>query len=305
MPMPLSSAAASVGWPPRYGLARAAIASRCSSGSTLRAAAPTCSGRTATPSMPARRSSPRHSCSRSSGRWPAAASPMTSNCARSTRFTASASTTARLSTARPIREAMRARDRAVLARTTSPATTRFMRASEAVYKVGFEQLGHVPFDSWLDMARILPKMVRLGSQRSVHGMVARYLPERAPALRVQLPPAVRRRQPIQRHVDLRADRLSGAPLRRALRDGRHRPSGRRARAPDRRPGRLGAHERRGHGHHASARPRDRRAACERRADQGRRRGLQRRSGLDVRTPAARPCRAAAGPTASSSARTTR
>jgi phytoene desaturase len=51
----------------------------------------------------------------------------------------------------------------------------FMRASEAVYKVGFEQLGHVPFSSWLDMARILPKMVRLGSQRSVHSMVARYL----------------------------------------------------------------------------------------------------------------------------------
>src|SRR5512147_79284 len=51
----------------------------------------------------------------------------------------------------------------------------FMRASEAVYKVGFEELGHVPFDSWLDMARILPKMVRLGSQRSVHSMVARYL----------------------------------------------------------------------------------------------------------------------------------
>ena len=51
----------------------------------------------------------------------------------------------------------------------------FMRASEAVYKVGFEQLGHVPFDSWLDMARILPKMARLGSQRSVYSMVARYL----------------------------------------------------------------------------------------------------------------------------------
>jgi len=51
----------------------------------------------------------------------------------------------------------------------------FMRASQAVYKVGFEELGHVPFDSWRDMARILPKMVRLGSQRSVHSLVARYL----------------------------------------------------------------------------------------------------------------------------------
>ena len=30
---------------------------------------------------------------------------------------------------------------------------RFMRASEAIFKVGFEQLGHVPFGSWTDMAR--------------------------------------------------------------------------------------------------------------------------------------------------------
>ena len=33
---------------------------------------------------------------------------------------------------------------------------RFMRASEATFRVGFEQLGHVPFDSWIDMARVLP-----------------------------------------------------------------------------------------------------------------------------------------------------
>lgn len=50
----------------------------------------------------------------------------------------------------------------------------FMQASEAVYKVGFEKLGDVAFDSWLDMARVLPQMARLGSQRSVHSMVARH-----------------------------------------------------------------------------------------------------------------------------------
>ncbi len=58
---------------------------------------------------------------------------------------------------------------------------RFMRASEAIYKVGFEQLGHVPFDSWRDMARILPEMLRLESYRSIHGLVARYV--RDPRLR--------------------------------------------------------------------------------------------------------------------------
>jgi phytoene desaturase len=49
---------------------------------------------------------------------------------------------------------------------------RFMRASEAIYKVGFERLGHVSFDSWRDMARILPEMMRLQSYRSIHGLVS-------------------------------------------------------------------------------------------------------------------------------------
>ena len=31
---------------------------------------------------------------------------------------------------------------------------RFMAASEAIFRVGFEQLGHVPFSSWTDMAKI-------------------------------------------------------------------------------------------------------------------------------------------------------
>ena len=49
---------------------------------------------------------------------------------------------------------------------------RFMRVSEAIYRVGFERLGHVPFDSVMDMARIAPDLVRLGGYRSVYGLVA-------------------------------------------------------------------------------------------------------------------------------------
>ncbi len=49
---------------------------------------------------------------------------------------------------------------------------RFMRDSEAIYRVGFEQLGHVPFSSWTDMAKIVPQMLRLGSYRSLAGLVA-------------------------------------------------------------------------------------------------------------------------------------
>jgi phytoene desaturase len=51
----------------------------------------------------------------------------------------------------------------------------FMRASEAIYRVGFEQLGHVPFGRWTDMARLIPQLLRLGSLRSVHGLVAKYI----------------------------------------------------------------------------------------------------------------------------------
>jgi phytoene desaturase len=49
---------------------------------------------------------------------------------------------------------------------------RFMRDAEAIYRIGFEQLGHVPFSSWTDMARIVPQMLRLRSYRSLASLVA-------------------------------------------------------------------------------------------------------------------------------------
>jgi phytoene desaturase len=52
---------------------------------------------------------------------------------------------------------------------------RFMAASEAIFDVGFLKLGDVPFDTLGDMARVLPDLARLGSYRSVYGMVARYV----------------------------------------------------------------------------------------------------------------------------------
>lgn len=59
---------------------------------------------------------------------------------------------------------------------------RFMRESEAIYRVGFEKLGHVPFDRWTAMARVAPDLVRLSSFRSVYGLAARFV--RDPRLRV-------------------------------------------------------------------------------------------------------------------------
>jgi phytoene desaturase len=52
---------------------------------------------------------------------------------------------------------------------------RFMAASEAIYRVGFEQLGDVPFSHWTDMARVAPDLLRLGGLRSVYSLVARHI----------------------------------------------------------------------------------------------------------------------------------
>ena len=61
---------------------------------------------------------------------------------------------------------------------------RFLRKSEAIYRVGFEQLGHVPFDRWTDMARVLPSLLRLEGWRTVWGLASRHV--RDPKLRMVL-----------------------------------------------------------------------------------------------------------------------
>jgi phytoene desaturase len=52
---------------------------------------------------------------------------------------------------------------------------RFIEASKKIFQVGFQELGHVPFTQWQDMARIVPKMVALQSYRSVYAMVSSYV----------------------------------------------------------------------------------------------------------------------------------
>ena len=61
---------------------------------------------------------------------------------------------------------------------------KFLKASEAIFKVGFEQLGHVPFDSWTDMAKVLPAMLKLESYRTVYQLACKYVSD--PRLRVVL-----------------------------------------------------------------------------------------------------------------------
>ena len=65
-----------------------------------------------------------------------------------------------------------------------PGFERFLKSSEEIYRVGFERLGHVPFDSWKDMLRVLPALLRLSGHRSVYQLVAKLV--RDPRLRTLL-----------------------------------------------------------------------------------------------------------------------
>ncbi len=59
---------------------------------------------------------------------------------------------------------------------------RFMRLSETTCRIGFEQLGDVPFASVADMVRIAPDLLRLGGHRSVYAVVSKFIKD--PRLRV-------------------------------------------------------------------------------------------------------------------------
>jgi len=58
---------------------------------------------------------------------------------------------------------------------------RFMRLSERIYQVAFEELGHVPFSHWTDMARRGPALLRLRAHQSLYSRVAAHV--RDPRLR--------------------------------------------------------------------------------------------------------------------------
>jgi phytoene desaturase len=60
----------------------------------------------------------------------------------------------------------------------------FLRVSEAIYDVAFTRLAHQPFNSWIDMLRLLPELVRLGSYRTIYGLAATYV--KHPRLRFAL-----------------------------------------------------------------------------------------------------------------------
>ena len=52
---------------------------------------------------------------------------------------------------------------------------RFVEESERIFKVGFEQLGDVPFHKLTDMLKIVPQMLRLRSHLSVYSLVKSFI----------------------------------------------------------------------------------------------------------------------------------
>ncbi len=47
--------------------------------------------------------------------------------------------------------------------------------AQRIFEVGYEELADQPFDSLMDMLRVVPDMIRLGNYRSVYSLVAKYI----------------------------------------------------------------------------------------------------------------------------------
>jgi phytoene desaturase len=61
---------------------------------------------------------------------------------------------------------------------------RFLKASEEIFRVGFEALGDKPFGAWTDMAKVAPDLLRLEGYRTVWSMACKYVSD--PRLRIVL-----------------------------------------------------------------------------------------------------------------------
>ena len=99
---------------------------------------------------------------------------------------------------------------------------RFMRESEAIFRVGFEQLGHVPFGSpSRHGCASCPTWCGSTGYRSVYGLVASHIRDERLRTVLSFHPLLIGGNPFTRHRGLLAHRVPRAALGRPLRDGRH------------------------------------------------------------------------------------
>ncbi|MGD1982424.1 MAG: phytoene desaturase [Chromatiaceae bacterium] len=61
---------------------------------------------------------------------------------------------------------------------------RYLEISREACRIGFSELGDVPFDSWRDMARAVPDIIRLRGHRSVFSLISKHIQD--PRLRTVL-----------------------------------------------------------------------------------------------------------------------
>jgi phytoene desaturase len=62
---------------------------------------------------------------------------------------------------------------------------RFLKASAKAYRLGYEQLGEMPFTNLTDMLKVIPEMLQMQGLRSLHSLVAQSRERSAAADRAQ------------------------------------------------------------------------------------------------------------------------
>ena len=213
-------------WRRRSGWAREAIASRCWSAFRRPAAAPTCTGKTASPSTPARRSLPRRFCSRNCGAFAVGALSDDVELRACDPFYRIRFHDGQTFTYSGDSEEMRA-EVAKFDPGDVEGYSRFMHKSEEICRIGFEQLGHEPFDSLARHGQDrAATCCACKGYRSVYGLVSQIPEERTAAHHLQLSSAADRRQSVSSQRNLLPDRASRKALGRPLCDGRHGQVGR-------------------------------------------------------------------------------
>ena len=140
-------------------------------------------GKTVLPSTPGRPSLPRHSCWSNCGLCAARTWPTTSTCEPVAPFYRIRFDDGSVFDYCGDAQAMRDKV-ARLAPDDVVGYERFLAQSEAIYKVGFEQLGDIAFESWADMLRVLPDLLKLGAYRTAYQMACKHVQD--PKLRTVL-----------------------------------------------------------------------------------------------------------------------
>jgi phytoene desaturase len=88
----------------------------------------------------------------------------------------------------------------------------FVAEAAVCYRLGFEELGSIAYDTLGDLLRAVPSLMKMRGWRSIYRMAASHLKHPQAAHGDELPPAADRRQPVLGDQRLQPDQHAGAPL---------------------------------------------------------------------------------------------